>query len=82
MRSGAPRAPTMATGRRVGSLVSIMGLCYVASMGRAAFAIAKGAKMPDVTLDKGFPPNKIKLSEIIGGKKVVMVGLPGAFTPT
>ena len=44
--------------------------------------IAKGDKMPDVTLDKGFPPKKMPLSEIIGGKKVVMVGLPGAFTPT
>ena len=48
----------------------------------AASAIAKGDKMPDVTLDKGFPPKKMSLSEIIGGKKVVMVGLPGAFTPT
>ena len=48
----------------------------------AAAAIAKGDKMPDVTLDKGFPPQKVPLSKIIGGKKVVMVGLPGAFTPT
>ena len=44
--------------------------------------ITKGASIPNVTLDKGFPPKKVPLSEIIGGKKVVMVGLPGAFTPT
>lgn len=49
---------------------------------RAASAIAKGAKLPNVVLDKGFPPKKVPLTEIIGGKKVVMVGLPGAFTPT
>ena len=49
---------------------------------RAASAITKGAKLPNVVLDKGFPPKKMPLSEIIGGKKVVMVGLPGAFTPT
>ena len=49
----------------------------------ARAAIAKGAKLPgSVTLDKGFPPSKVPLSELIGGKKVVMVGLPGAFTPT
>ena len=49
---------------------------------RAASAITKGAKLPNVVLDKGFPPKKMPLSEIIGGKKVVLVGLPGAFTPT
>jgi len=48
----------------------------------AGKTIAKGMKLPNVTLDKGFPPKKIPLQEIIGGKKVVMVGLPGAFTPT
>ncbi|CAE7280406.1 FEN1-A, partial [Symbiodinium necroappetens] len=44
----------------------------------AGKTIAKGMKLPNVTLDKGFPPKKIPLQEIIGGKKVVMVGLPGA----
>lgn len=47
-----------------------------------AAEITKGATIPDVTLDKGFPPKKVPLKEIIGGKKVIMVGLPGAFTPT
>ena len=47
-----------------------------------AAPIAKGDKMPNVTLDKGFPPKKVPLSEIMGGKKVILVGLPGAFTPT
>ena len=47
-----------------------------------AAPIDKGDQIPSVTLDKGFPPRKVPLSEIIGGKKVVMVGLPGAFRPT
>ena len=44
--------------------------------------IAKGQMIPNVSLDNGFPPKKVPLSEIIGGKKVVMLGLPGALTPT
>eukprot|EP00439_Symbiodinium_sp_Y106_P087451 s397_g55.t1 len=35
----------------------------------AGKTIAKGMKLPNVTLDKGFPPKKIPLQEIIGGKK-------------
>ena len=30
----------------------------------------------------GFPPAKIDLAKRVAGKKVVVVGLPGAFTPT
>jgi len=40
-----------------------------------------GAKFPDVELHLGFPPEKIKMSERLAGKKVIVVGLPGAFTP-
>jgi len=41
-----------------------------------------GDRIPDVSLDKGFPPSKVSLKEACAGKKVVLVGLPGAFTPT
>jgi len=41
-----------------------------------------GEEIPDVSLDKGFPPEKVNLKEFCKGKKVVLVGLPGAFTPT
>jgi len=36
----------------------------------------------DLVLDHGFPPKKVDLAARIAGKKVIMVGLPGAFTPT
>jgi len=55
-----------------------------ASLVSTAFgASLVGTKVPSgVDLDLGFPPTKITLSERIAGKKVILVGLPGAFTPT
>jgi len=41
-----------------------------------------GDKVPDVTFDSDFPPQKVKLRDLTKGKRVVLVGLPGAFTPT
>lgn len=51
------------------------------------FAVSKhlepGDKFPKkVELDYGFPPEKIDIHNRIAGKKVIVVGLPGAFTPT
>merc|ERR1719247_420574 len=41
-----------------------------------------GDKVPDVAFDSDFPPTKVKLRDLTKGKRVVLVGLPGAFTPT
>lgn len=41
-----------------------------------------GDAIPDVELDKGWPIEKVKLKELCAGKKVILVGLPGAFTGT
>jgi len=41
-----------------------------------------GDLIPNIKLDKGFPPEKFHLREYCRGKKVVLLGLPGAFTPT
>mmetsp|Transcript_1261 Transcript_1261/g.1805 ORF Transcript_1261/g.1805 Transcript_1261/m.1805 type:complete len:128 (-) Transcript_1261:214-597(-) len=41
-----------------------------------------GDSIPNIGLDKGFPPEKVPLFDYCKGKKVVLVGLPGAFTPT
>ena len=48
----------------------------------AASSVLVGTKVPSVELDFGFPPSKIDLAKRVAGKKVIVVGLPGAFTPT
>ena len=49
----------------------------------AAAQLKAGDTVPaGVTLDLGFPPSKIDLAEHVKGKKVILMGLPGAFTPT
>lgn len=53
-----------------------------AGSARAAKAAKVGDSVPDVSLHKGFPPEKVGFKELCEGKKVVLVGLPGAFTPT
>jgi 2-Cys peroxiredoxin 5 len=44
--------------------------------------LAVGSEIPSVPLDCGFPPEKVNLAERTKGKRVIVVGLPGAFTPT
>ena len=46
-------------------------------------AIDVGDDFPEgLTLHHGFPPETIKLDDRLEGKNVLIVGLPGAFTPT
>lgn len=47
-----------------------------------SLSVSIGDAIPAVSLDKGFPPEKVPLDDFCTGKKVVLVGLPGAFTPT
>lgn len=41
-----------------------------------------GDSLPSVELHQGFPPKKYNLADFAKGKSIVIVGLPGAFTPT
>jgi 2-Cys peroxiredoxin 5 len=43
--------------------------------------IAPGTKVPEGELHDGFPPSIVKIHERLAGKKIILVGLPGAFTP-
>ena len=48
-----------------------------------AMTIAAGSKFPSVEVDKAsWPPEAFNLADHIADKKVIIVGLPGAFTPT
>jgi hypothetical protein len=53
-----------------------------AVLGGRAFSIKVGNLIPSVSLDKGFKKEKVNLADFTKGKKVILVGLPGAFTPT
>jgi len=46
-------------------------------------AFAAPSKLPSIELMQGFPDvEKINVAEYCAGKNVIIVGLPGAFTPT
>ena len=43
--------------------------------------VAVGDKIPSVILNENSPDTKIDISEFCSGKKIVIFGVPGAFTP-
>ena len=44
--------------------------------------IKVGDTVPSVEIDLGFPPSKVDLAAHVAGKRVILMGLPGAYTPT
>ena len=57
-------------------------LLCVSVVCRWSQAVSVGSKVPAVSLDLGFPPEKVDLAARLKGKKTILIGLPGAFTPT
>jgi len=53
--------------------------------GVAAAPVKVGDTLPDnsdLAFHLGFPPEKVSLRKLCKGRTIVVVGLPGAFTPT
>lgn len=61
------------------SLAALVGMQAI----NGALAFAAPAKIPSATVMQGFPDvANIDMAEYCAGKNVIIVGLPGAFTPT
>jgi peroxiredoxin len=61
----------------------VKNLALLVAMAMAASAIKVGDNMPRVTIHSGFgPPTDVDMAARVADKKVILVGLPGAFTPT
>jgi hypothetical protein len=68
------------------SVAALMGMQAVsgATFGsQNTLAFAAPSKIPSVEVMQGFPDvETINVAEYCSGKNVIIVGLPGAFTPT
>jgi len=64
------------------TLVGAASAARFAGYSTAFAAVTPGDKIPAVELHKGFPPEFVNIAEYTAGRKVAVVGLPGAFTPT
>ena len=52
-------------------------------LGRSRAFASIGDKAPDVGLDVSFPgPKEVNFAQRCKGRRVILLGLPGAFTPT
>lgn len=63
----------------VGNILSLLSIPAQAQVGTP---IKAGDTIPAVTIDYGFNPIvKVNMADRCRGKKVIIIGLPGAFTP-
>jgi len=65
----------------VSTLMSL--LVGVLACAAAVNAVKVGDVIPSgLDFHQGFPPKSVDFADYIAGKTVIVVGLPGAFTPT
>lgn len=71
---------------RTMKIISALALLSTATASRfgpaLAFAAKVGDKVPSVNVHSGFPPDMVNIADYVKGKNTIIVGLPGAFTPT
>jgi hypothetical protein len=71
---------TLSVVKRIAVVVAIQVLGLFVGCG---YAVKVGDTLPaSIELHYNFPPEKINLLERLKGKNAILVGLPGAFTPT
>lgn len=64
-------------------LVAISTVLLTAFLPQDVSSVKVGDVVPSgLALDFGFPPTKVSIDDRLKGKNVLIVGLPGAFTPT
>ena len=63
--------------------IALFAITIAAALTSFGNAIDVGERLPsDLVLHHGFPPERHSLDERAKGKNILLVGLPGAFTPT
>jgi peroxiredoxin len=62
--------------------ITIYAAAVLFSAVASAFTVKAGDKVPSADLHFGFPPLFVDTAEYLAGRNVIVVGLPGAFTPT
>jgi len=61
---------------------SALAAVMLLSAATSAFTIKAGDKVPAADLHFGFPPTFVATEDYLEDRNVIVVGLPGAFTPT
>jgi len=61
---------------------AVAAVMLLSTVVNALAPIKAGDKIPAVNMHFGFPPTMVNVAEYCEGRNVVVVGLPGAFTPT
>jgi 2-Cys peroxiredoxin 5 len=67
---------------KIALISSLLGFLSLTAP-QTALAVKVGDKFPSsIELHHNFPPDKINIADRIANKNTIIVGLPGAFTPT
>ncbi|KAL4710584.1 hypothetical protein ACJJTC_003220 [Scirpophaga incertulas] len=73
--------PCRSIARGVTSLATRLNGCSIHTTTATMAPVKVGDKIPAADLYEDSPANKVNISELTSGKKVVFFGVPGAFTP-